>query len=196
MNITVNAEVNCVDGFYGHLICIILNPTTDEVTHVAVRKDGLFSREWLVPVSHIVASTPERIQLDLSKRDLETRIPPFIKTEFLEADLPDTLYTTDLMWPHLISNLEMRTLEHENIPLHELAVHSGATVNARDGVIGRLEDFIIDPDDKHVTQIVIRAGHWHAHSRVAIPVSAIDHFDEYTIYLALDKQEVEALTTV
>jgi uncharacterized protein YrrD len=189
MNITVNAEVYCTDGFYGHSICIILNPETEQVTHVAIQKDGLFSHAWLVSIEHIIDSTPGRIQLDLSKKDIESEMPPFIKTEFLESDLPDALYTTDLLWPHLIANLEMKTLEHENIPLDELAVHSGAVVEAKDGVIGHLEAFIVNPDDKHVTQIVIRARHGFAHSRLAIPVSAIDHFEEDTIYLSMSKRE-------
>ena len=195
MNITVDTEVYCTDGFYGRSICIILNPATEQVTHVAVQQDGLFSHVRLVPATHVVDSHSDRIQLDLSKKDIERDMPPFIKTEFLTSDLPDTLYTTDLMWPHLIANLEMKTLEHENIPLHELAVHSGAVVEAKDGVIGYLEDFVVNPDDKHVTQIVIRTGRWFAHSRLAIPVSVIDHFDEDAIYLSMSKQEAQALTT-
>lgn len=195
MNITVEAEVYCTDGFYGHSICIILNPAREQVTHVAVQKDGLFPRAWLVPVTHVVDSTPDRIQLDLSKKEIETQMPPLVKTEFLESNLPSILYTTDLAWLHLIANLEMKTLEHENIPLDELAVHSGAVVEGRDGVIGHLEGFIVNPDDRHVTQIVIRTGRWHGHTRLVLPVSAIDHVEEDTIHLSLGKRETEALTS-
>jgi hypothetical protein len=148
---------------------------------------------WLVSMSHIVTSTPDRIQLDVSKKELEKDMLPFIKTEFLESGLPDTLYTTDLMWPHLIANLEVQTIEHENIPLHELAVHSGAVVEAKDGRIGQLENFIVNPDDKHVTRIVVRTGHWFVHTRLAIPVSAIDHFEEDKIYLSMTRQETREL---
>ena len=193
MNITANAEVYCTDGFYGHVICIILNPTTEQITHVAVQQEGLFSHMWLVSMSHIVTGTPDRIQLDVSKMELEKDMPPFIKTEYLESGLPDILYTTDMMWPHLIANLEMQTIEHENIPLHELAVHSGAVVEAKNGRIGHLENFIVNPDDKHVSQIVVRTGHWFVHTRLAIPVSAIDHFEEDKIYLSMTKEETRAL---
>lgn len=195
MNITVNADAYCTDGFYGHSICVILNPATEQVTHVAVQRSGLFSRTWLVPVTHIIESTPERIQFDLSKNDMENEMPPFIKTEFLESDLPDKLYTTDLMWPHLIANLELKALEHENIPLDELAVHSGAAVITIDGMIGNVEGFIVEPDHRNVTQLVIRAGHWFAHSRIAIPVLAIDHFEADAVYLSLSKQQTAALAT-
>jgi uncharacterized protein YrrD len=193
MNIAVNAEVYCTDGFYGHATGVILNPATEQVTHIVVQKDGLFSRPWLVPVAHLVESTPHRVQLDLSTKAVETEMSPFVRTEFLASDLPDARYTTDLFWPHLIANLEMKTVQHENIPLDELAVHSGAVVEASDGVIGHLEDFIVNPDDKHVSQIVIRTGHWYGHARLIVPVSLIDHFDEDTIYLALSKNEAEAL---
>jgi uncharacterized protein YrrD len=195
MHIAVNAEVYCTDGFYGHATGIVLNPATEQVTHIAVQKDGLCSRTWLVPAAHLVDSTPDRVQLDLSTKAVESEMPPFVKTEFLAPDLPDTLYTTDLLWSHLIANLEMKTIQHENIPLDELAVHSGATVEARDGVIGHLEDFIVNPDDKHVSQIVIRAGSWYGHARLVFPVSLIDHFDADAIHLALNKSETEALAT-
>ena len=193
MNITVDTEVYCTDGFYGRSVCVILNPTTEQVTHIVVQQDGLFSHAWLVPISHVIDSSSDRIQLDLNRKEIEGDMLPFTKTEFLTSDLPNTIYTTDLMWPHLIANLEMKTLEHENIPLDELAVRSGAVVEAKDGVIGHLENLVVDPENKHVTQIVIRAGHWLSHSRFAIPVSAIDHFDEDAIYLSLNKQETQTL---
>jgi uncharacterized protein YrrD len=196
MNITVDTAVYCTDGFYGRSIRIVLDPSTEKVTHIVVQQDGLFPHIWLVPISHVSASTPDQVQLDLSKKEMERSLQPFVKTQFLGSDFSDTLYTTDLVWPHSITNLEMTTLEHENIPLHELAVHGGAVVEATDGMIGHLRNFLVNPDDNHVTQIVIRAGHWLAHSQFAIPVSAIDHFDEDAIYLSLSKQEVKSLTTV
>lgn len=193
MNIAVDTKVYCTDGFYGRSACVILNPATEQVTHIAVQQEGLYSHTWLVPMSHVIDSSTDRIQLDLSKKQIEDDMLPFIKTEFLTSDLPDTIYTTDLIWPRLIANLEMKTLKHENISLDELAVRSGAIVEAQDGVIGHLENLVVDLENKHVTQIVIRAGHWLSHSRFAIPVSAIDHFDEDAIYLSLNKQETQAL---
>jgi uncharacterized protein YrrD len=195
MDVTVNAEVHCTDGFYGHVICIILNPATEQITHVAVQQEEPLSHTRLVSISHVVTSSPDRIQLDVSKKNLERDLPPFIKTEFLESGLPDILYTTELMWPHLIANLEMQPVEREKIPLHELAVHGGAAVEAKDGGIGHLENFIVNPDDKYVTQIVVRTGHSFAQSRLDIPVSAIDHFEEDRIYLSMTKQETRALAT-
>jgi uncharacterized protein YrrD len=195
VDIAINADVYCVDGLCGRSICIILDPASKQVTHVGVQENGLCPHAWLVPTEYIKDSTPNRIQLDLSKKEIKNEMSPFIKTEFLESDLPYILYMTNMTWPHLIANLEMKTMEHENIPLDELAVHSGAVVEARDGVIGRLEDLVVNPDDKRVTQILIRTGRWYGHSRLAIPVSAIDHFEDDTIYLSLSKSETEAVPT-
>jgi uncharacterized protein YrrD len=194
MNITVNAEIVCTDGYYGHLNSVILNPAKPQVTHLVVQRDGLFSHAWLVPVAHIVDSTPDHIQLDLSAKEITDRMLPFIRTEFLAPDSPDVLYKTDLMWPHLIANLEMKTIEHENLPLNELAVHKEAVVEAKDGALGYLESIILNPRNHYIDQIVVRAGHWHGNARRVIPAVAIDRFGEDAIHLSISKHEAEALT--
>ena len=193
MNITVNAEVYCSDGFYGHVTRIIVNPATEAVTYVVVQQQGLFSHTWLVPIGHIIRSTSGRAELDLSTQAVKSQLRPFIKTEYLAPDLPDTLYTDGFVWQHLIANLELKTLEHENVPLHELALHQGSVVQATDGIIGHLQQIVMNDEDKHITQIVIRAGRWLAHSQFAVPVAAIDHFAPDAIFLAVNKQEAEAL---
>ena len=108
MKITADTEVYCTDGFYGRSICVILNPATEQVTHIAVQQWGLFSHAWLVPIAHVTDSSPDRIQLNVSKEEIEGDMLPFIKTDSLTSDLPGTIYTTDFLWPHLIANLANR----------------------------------------------------------------------------------------
>jgi uncharacterized protein YrrD len=194
MIISMDAEIACTDGHYGHLNSIILNPKTAQVTDLVVQRDGLFAHAWLVPVAHIVDSTPNRIRLDVGVKEIADEMLPFIRTEYLSPEVPDVLYTTDMVWPHLMANVEAKTVEHENVPHNELAVHGKAVVTAEDGMLGYLQDVIVDPQDWRITQIEIRTGHWYGHARLNVPISVIDHFGEDAITLSISKQEVEALT--
>jgi uncharacterized protein YrrD len=193
MIISMDAEIVCTDGHYGHLDSIVLNPETAQVTDLAVQRDGLFAHAWLVPVAHIVDSTPGHIQLDVSVKEIAEDMLPFIRTEYLSPDVPDVLYTTDMVWPHLMANVEAKTVEHENVPHNELAVHAKAVVTAEDGMLGYLQNVVVDQDWR-VSQIGIRAGHWYGHAQLAVPISVIDHFGEDAITLSISKQEVDALT--
>jgi uncharacterized protein YrrD len=194
MIISMNAEIVCTDGHYGHLDSIILKPKTAQVTDLAVQKDGLFTHAWLVPVAHIVDSTLSHIRLDMSVKGIAEEMLPFIRTEYLSPDVPDVLYTTDMVWPHLMANVEAKTVEHENVPHNELAVHGKVVVTAEDGMLGYLQNVVVNPQDWHITQIGIRAGHWYGHARLNVPISVIDHFGEDAITLSISKQEVEGLT--
>ena len=194
MIISMNAEIVCTDGHYGHLDSIILNPETAQVTDLAILKDGLFTHTWLVPIAHIVDSTPSLIRLDMSVKEIADEMIPFIRTEYLSPDVPDVVYTTDMVWPHLMADMEAKTIEHENVPHNERAVHRKAVVTAENGMLGYLQDVIVDPQDWRITQIGIRAGHWYGHARLMVPTSAIDHFGEDVITLSISKEEVETLT--
>jgi hypothetical protein len=50
MNIPVNADVHCTDGFLGRSTYVILNPITKGVTHFVVRQDQAPHTDRLVPV--------------------------------------------------------------------------------------------------------------------------------------------------
>ena len=49
MDIPINVTVECIDGPGGRSTAIILNPITDQVTHLVVREPGLLGIERLIP---------------------------------------------------------------------------------------------------------------------------------------------------
>jgi sporulation protein YlmC with PRC-barrel domain len=87
-------------------------------------------------------------------------------------------------------------LEHERIPPDELAVRRGAHVEATDGRIGVVEEFLVDPINGHITHLVLREGHLWGKKDVTIPVAQIDHIEEDKVYLKLSKQSIEALPAI
>jgi uncharacterized protein YrrD len=64
-------------------------------------------------------------------------------------------------------------------------------VEATDGTIGHVSEFMVNPANGHITHLILRRGHlWNTHE-VTIPVTAIKSMEEDTVYLGIDKHAVE-----
>ena len=98
-----------------------------------------------------------------------------------------------MMWPYYAPVASFMTLEKEHIPADELAIRRGAGVEAVDGHVGRVDEFLINPSDDHISHLVLREGHLWGQKDVTIPMSQIDHFENNTVYLKLKKLEIEKL---
>jgi uncharacterized protein YrrD len=193
MNLPINAGVTCADGPGGHSIAILLNPVSDLVTHLVVREPGLLGVDRMVPVELIASSTAQQIDLRSTKAEL-AQLPPFVTTNYLTAS-PGLLpgYAGDvLLWPYVGMELDAG-VDHENTPPDELAIHRGSHVNATDGHIGQVEEFVFNPANNGITHVVLREGHLWSRQDITIPVAQIDHIDDDTVYLKLSKNQIDAL---
>jgi hypothetical protein len=194
MDIPINVNVFCSDDRGGVSTYIILNPTTEQVTHLVVKEKDFPHIERLVPIDLVLETTPHKIQLRCTKHQL-AEMEQFIETEFVRTEMP--LYMDPFMWwSYAIPETEMVPVEHEHIPAGELAMHRGARVEATDGHAGRVDEFLVSPTNEHITHLVLREGHLWGQKDVTIPVSAIDHIEEDTVYLNLNKHSIEALPTI
>ncbi len=195
MDIPVNAEVHCVDGPCGHVTSVIVNPTNWEITHLVVKEKRFPHTERLVSIDEVVESTPHQVRLRCTTQELSA-MDPFIETQFIQAEAPECTGGPCLMWPYVVPEDLTVRLETEHIPPGELAVHRGDHVEATDGRVGRIDEFLVDPANGHITHLVLREGHLSGQKDVTIPVSAIDRIEEDTVYLKLDKRSIEALPTI
>ena len=193
MDLPINATIACTNGPGGHSTAIILNPVSDQVTHLVVREPGLLGIERMMPVELVLETTPELIHLRCTTAEL-AHMPPFVTTNYLPAS-PGSLtgYSAGVMlWPY-ISMPSGVSVSHENIAFDALAIHRGAQVHATDGHIGEVEEFVINPANDGITHVVLREGHFWNHQDVTIPVTQIDHMDNDIVYLTLNKQQIAAL---
>lgn len=198
MDIPVNAEIECTDGIGGHSTAVILHPISRRVTHIVVSEKKYPHTERLVPVELVIDSTPQLIRLRCTEKEL-LAMEPFIETEFVTGTEPHSVYSMEeyRLWPFVLPDPEMgMVIEHEKLPPGELAVRRGARVEATDGHIGRVDEFLLDPTDMRVTHLVLREGHLWGQKEVAIPVSQIDRIKEDVVYLKLDKRDVAELPAV
>jgi sporulation protein YlmC with PRC-barrel domain len=204
VEIPLNVDVRCSDGLCGRSTCIILNPVTEEVTHFVVKASGLLGDEYLVPIDAIFESTSDDIRLRWSRDDF-AKAEPFIKSVFIGKDestfLAESMSASTFMWPYAVaggdpyqpSMLAALYEQVEQVPAGELAVRRGTEVEATDGRVGKVDEFLIDPLTSHITHLVLRKGHLWGERDITIPVSHIDRVAPEAVYLKLDKEAVNAL---
>lgn len=86
-------------------------------------------------------------------------------------------------------------MEHLQIPHGELAMQRGTRVEATDGYVGKVDEFVINPKNGHITHLVMREGHLWGQKDVIIPLSGMGDTREDTVFLKLNKSQVESLPT-
>jgi sporulation protein YlmC with PRC-barrel domain len=199
MDIPVDAEVHCADGPCGRSTHVILNPTTDEVTHLVVKEKRFPHTKRLVPIALVLETTPHLIRLRCTEDEL-TKLEPFIVTQFIQQEIPHYYYAggTYMLSPYVIPEPETDwvSVEHESIPPSELAVSRGSGVEATDGHVGRVDEFLVNPVNGHITHLILREGHLWGQKDMIIPISQIDRIGGDTVYLKLDKKRIGALPTI
>jgi hypothetical protein len=116
--------------------------------------------------------------------------------EFVPSDLAAYMGSGYRMWPFYPPAAFYAPVEAEHIPAGELTIRRGSGVEATDGRVGRVDEFLIDAADDHITHLVMREGHLWGQKDITIPVSQIDHYSENTVFLKLAKQDIEKLPAI
>ena len=211
-DIPLNADVICDDGKCGKTSHVIINPLDRAITHVVVQNEEfLGSNKRLVPLERVIDSSHKSIQLNCTK-DRLAEMEKFTETHYyIDRDateqqslgLPaehmlDELDPFLLMWPYVYAddNLYSIPVEDELIPTGEIAVRRGAEVKATDGYVGKVDEFLVDPQNEHITHLVLREGHLWGKKELTLPLSAIASMEENIVYLKLDKKTVKSLPAV
>jgi hypothetical protein len=83
--IPIKAMVQCSDGPGGRSTYVVVNPITEQVTHIVVREKQAPHLERLVPAMFVKATTSDRIQLTCSRSQLE-QMRPFVETEYVRVE--------------------------------------------------------------------------------------------------------------
>ena len=197
MELPLDVIVHCSDGRCGRSTYIILNPATDQVTHLVVRERQPSRVERLVPVSWVSTSAAEVLVLGHTIEEF-SQLEPFNQTEFIYTDLPH--HATDpkltALWPYVVPAKRVIDTQIRSIPPGQLAVRRGARVRATDGPVGRIDEFLVDPENCHITHLVLREGNLLGKKSVTIPVSEIDHIEEKVVHLKIDKKAVRMMPTI
>jgi hypothetical protein len=200
MEIPLNAQVKCTDGAIGHSLFVLINPVFEELTHLVVRENISLS-EYLVPIEYVSDTSNEIIQLSCTKKQFKL-LDPFVKKQYIENNVPYTDSRASNMaygmgtyfWPYVTSDLKVKVpVKQKAIPPEELALHRGARVEATDGYIGKVDEFLVDKEKCHITHLVLRKGHLWGQKEVIIPISAMKDTEEGSVFLNISKHQIESL---
>jgi len=204
MEIPLQAQVECTDGLCGRSVCVLINPLINQVTHLVVKEDSSPNTEYVVAVDMISATITDMIRLRCTKAELE-KMPPFVKTEYVEEKVyvgniegaggvygMGSYYYIPYVTPEVTVQVPVK---HLQIPPGELAVRRGTRVEATDGYVGKVDEFVVNSQTGHITYLVMREGHLWGAKNVIIPLSAMDDSGDDTLFLNIDKHQIEALPT-
>jgi sporulation protein YlmC with PRC-barrel domain len=197
MEFPLNVEVHCKDGRCGRSTHIVLNPATEKITHIVVKEKRPSNIERLVPVILVGHTAAEVIVLDCTLEEF-TALEPFNQTEFVYGDLPHHASDPNLtiLWPYAVSAKRIVDEKIRAVPPGELAVRKGASVEATDGRIGRVDEFLVDPDSGYITHLCLRESRLRRDKVICIPVSDIREIKEKVVHLKVDKETVTSLPSV
>ena len=203
MEFPLNTKVECTDGLFGRSEYVLINPVINQVTHLVVKEDKSPNTEYLVPVKFVNETIIDLIRLSCNKAELE-KMDPFISTTFIEETVPERdmgaggKYVGGSYYYLPYVTAEKTTHEFQQIPAGELAVRRGTRIEAMDGYVGKVDEFLVNPENCMITHLVMREGILWGKKEVVIPLSAIvedtrDEVHEDTVLLKLDKHQVESL---
>jgi sporulation protein YlmC with PRC-barrel domain len=197
MEIPLGVDVHCTDGHCGQSSYIVLDPTSEKITHLVVRGSDGSRTERLVPVQLIDRTAAEVILLRATKEEFG-QLEPFEQTHFVYKDLPHHATDPQLtaLWPYVTPAKRVVDEKVRTIAPGELAVQRGASVRATDGRVGKVDQFLIDPGSGNITHLCLREGHPWGNAVICIPVSEIDEIQERLVQLKIDKKAIEALPRI
>ena len=193
-HIPLNTDVECTDGFCGQSTCVIVDPATFQVTHLAVKQSGGAQTDRLVPVDKITETTPDLIRLNCTATELAD-LTSFTTTEFREVEVPRYIadsYTTHYYVPEITK----MKVEKEHIPGGKFAVSEGAEVVATDGPVGHVDELWFDPSTGKMTHLILREDHILGDKDVVIPVSVIQTATGDTVRLKVDHATIASLLAI
>ena len=180
----MGATASCVDGPGGKVSRVIIDPATETVTHLVIEPKHRLGVGRLVPLD-LVETTAGDIRLRCTVEEFGA-LEPAQETELID-DVTGSLGLGGLNTPPPVP-----VIIQDVVPLGEADVDRGEPVHALDGEIGRVQGFLVDPDDHRVTHVLLEEGHLWGRKKVSIPVSAVTGV-ENGIQLSLTKKQVEDL---
>jgi len=209
---TIGTEVSGSDGPIGKLSRVIVDPTVEEVTHLVIEPEHRPDLGRLVPLDLVDFNDPSGgISLRCTKVQFENLDPaedtqiipatdayggygagqvsymPYYGLEGGGMAVPGIGGGAGAMAPQVVAT--------DSIPLGEVEIRRGESVQATDGDIGRVQGLVIDPGSRHVTHVLLQEGHLWGKKEVAIPIGAVASTRD-GIQLSITKQQVQDLPPV
>jgi sporulation protein YlmC with PRC-barrel domain len=201
----IGAEASASDGVCGEVSRLVMDPVALTVTHLVIEPKHRREPGRLVPV-HLVDTTTGQIRLRCTTAEFD-KLDPAEEIDQVEGlDYGGGYGQAEAVQGYggmggigatgmgigMGVGHNTPVVVQDVVPLGEVDVQRGESVHALDGEIGKVQGFLVDPDDNRVTHILLQEGHLWGRKEVSIPISAVTGVDA-GIRLNITKKQVEDL---
>ena len=207
MQFRKNAEVFTKEGDkVGEINRVVIDPRTNEVTHVVIRQGFLLTEDKVVPVGWF-EETAEKVTVLSEDKAAVDELPPYEEVHYApwqsgedrkpypesQAEpyfwyppanvywwnYPAYRHYFDFGEPPLVTEIDRA------VPEGSTVLKEGARVISADHRhVGNVEEVIASPDSGHITHLVISSGLLFK-NRKLVPTAWIDHLEDDGVYLSV-----------
>lgn len=198
----------------GRIDRVVIDPESDEVTHLVVKKGFLFTEDKVVSLEAVESATEDRVLLKEGWQDPDD-FPDFEQTHYVPVEndrmdakpgaagqnplawyypLPGSAWwrARNFSYPGFPKSPYVRRTEL-NIPEGTVALEEGAKVLSSEGEhLGDIERVYTDDEEQRVTHLLISQGLL-SKSRRLIPSMWVRSVSEEVVRLSVGERLVESL---
>ena len=198
----------------GRINRFVLDPATNEVTHVVIQKGWLLPEDKVLPFAMVNSTIEGKLVLNDEISDFDG-LPPFEETHFVRA-MDDYIedptrvtdsayqYTPGYYWYPSQANIGYPGIglgpnalpigeTRRNIPEDSIPLKEGANIMSSDDKhVGDVERILVDPDTNEVTHFVISQGLLFK-DRKLVPIHWVNSVEEDNVYLVVSSTVLDRL---
>lgn len=187
----------------GELKSVIVDPSTDEVSHLVVSKGFLLSKDKLVPISLAASGNEDRIKLHDFEGTIED-LQDYKETHFIPVDnyidhrvtgeiIPMIFYSPLSVSRSYATQLTSVPVIKKKLPPEKESLKKGMDVVALDGEdVGSVKELILHPTTDRLTHLLVSEGLIFKREFL-IPVEWIREVEKSHIHLYVDSKVIGKL---
>ncbi len=206
MQFNQGANVMTRDGKEaGHIDRVVIDPKTNEITHLVIRRGLLQRKDKVVPINAVMNGREGKLIMHLKSDELEF-LPDFEEERYILVDESRGGETPSAVFSYPpypggvpgVANYGPKYVAetHLNIPDKTVALKEGARVIARDEQeVGHVAQVLTSTPADQVSHFLIVKGLLVKEHRL-IPVGWVDRLADDEVHLAIDSSAIERLPVI
>jgi sporulation protein YlmC with PRC-barrel domain len=197
----IGSRVLCADGPCGKLNRVVLDPATENATHLIVTRGVVRRHDVVVPVSAVKEAAGQNVRLKVAGGDLDG----YKRYRDVDFRVPVVGWRSDRYAPqHVVyamspyEGIGGQSLTpskhyhfHEGIPFNLRAVGKGTKVHNAEGPLGEIDHVLVDCAQGHITHLVVQHG-MRREYRI-VPVQMVQAVDDSGLTLLGDHDDLTGL---
>lgn len=212
MELTEGAHVHTADGEQvGKVSRFVLDPATDQVTHIIVQKGWLAPEEKVVDLKMVSSAMEDKVYLSSEIEDFD-HLPPFEEKYFIKTadeDIRRAGYPVDQSFPAYywyppqgylgyptftldpqpwVTSATRRNIPEETVPLKD----GSQVITADDVHVGNIERLLVEPGLNRATHLIMKHGLLFR-ERKLIPTHWVGSVVEDKVYLSVSSSLLDSL---